>query len=344
MPVANDAARVRAVSEDGSVIVVQRSNDVLAASIESDGTEKMVLVDVGAVGRLMYSVALSADGSRLAFSAMRAACADSQERAETCPVGLYGVDLDAASAEPRPIDVPEGGVSYDPQFAEPDGSAVLFLTAIDDGSDACRNRVDACTFSLRRAPFAGGAAGTVVEDGTFGRLAPDGTLLFRRRDETDPDRSFPSRTLWRRRAGESPVQIRDDLSIWAQAPSPDSRWVAFRSNPEGEDETPIVRRHGWKTRGPAHERPVLGWSAGPLPPESAPVHRAPSAALGRRSRRAAGRGQRPLLALRLSPTTDAPENRRTRTLWRRRAGGMGSSSRSAKRSAIRLRPDRPSPT
>lgn len=84
--------QVRAVSRGGEVIVLEGKGSLAAVRGRGERAE-VVDIDVAKLGKLMYGVAVSADGARVAFSTMEKSCAGTPAEMASCPVRLYGVDL-----------------------------------------------------------------------------------------------------------------------------------------------------------------------------------------------------------------------------------------------------------
>jgi hypothetical protein len=210
----NTAARVRAlaISDDCRTFVFGHGDDTLL--IHQGRRAEVVRVP----GRHMYRTALSADGTRLAFSAMDQDCASGTAQA-TCPVRLFGIDL-ARSFQPRLLVDPGVRLAYDPFFEDAAGTSLLFMTDAEDHGDACRGHVNRCVYALHRVTFDATASQTgqlVQTDAVHGRRLADGTLVHRRRLN---DTWMSQQQL----VGGKPVGPR--LSMWDSHFDPGGRWFA----------------------------------------------------------------------------------------------------------------------
>lgn len=265
------ATNVLGVSDDGRVIALQVGAELLVASRAPSGAEVALrTMPIGTLGKRMYGAAVSADGSKLAFSVMDLSCSGDAAQMARCPVRLYGFDLAAAELEPRaltPTPVPGAtSVSYDPQLLGPHGDEVLYLTTVRDTSAACGEHVNQCRYALERRPFSGGDPTLLEDDAVLGRLALDGTLSFRRLD-----RSSGTQTWWRQSllvAGAPAARTLVDRALdnryhfW----SPDSQWIAGQRRLEDHVELDVFGRDGTLVQGPIGDalRPI-GWFATDLP-------------------------------------------------------------------------------
>jgi hypothetical protein len=269
LPLARSGGRIRAVNDDGASVVLQQlSGELIVQKLGGNSAKPIV---VKPPGRLMYAVDLSPDGSHLAFSTMKPDCSSFSKMA-TCPVGLYYVDLKSPPFAPRPIAVLPNTVNYDPQFIHEDGKQLLYMSSEGDKSEACRQHVNDCTYSLRRVDFTGKKSEIVERNAVFGRMVADGNLFFRRlKQSPNRPRSFSPTTLWRRAKGGKPVQIGDGLALWLHKPSPDGGWLAYqvkvKESPSGEMLLTIARSAGEvvdQVRS-GNDLRLVGWAANPLP-------------------------------------------------------------------------------
>ncbi|MFH2007961.1 MAG: hypothetical protein ABI333_15370 [bacterium] len=277
-----DAARiqrVRAISSDGGVIAVELVSGELAVVRVRAGGSSLTSVGARAFGRPMYGVALSPDGSKLAFAVMKTSCASGARLMATCPVSLYGVDLRAASPQPHAIVTGADAVHYDPQFVTPDGRELIYQTNAGDRSEPCRKHVNGCVYSIHRIGFRGGRSRVVARDGVLGRLAPDGTLVHRRRTLRGAARSWDHQTLVIAPPGKTPVvafagAVRNRVHFV----SPDGDLILVQTTRHGRPSLDLVGRDGKRLRPgiPGDQVRAMGWSVRALPPGPARV-RAPAA-------------------------------------------------------------------
>lgn len=263
------ATNVHGVSDDGRVIALDVGADLIVASQAQPGAAVEIrTVPVGPLGKRMYGVSLAADGSRLAFSVMDHACSGDARQMARCPVRLYGIDLTAADSAPRELAPAAGAttVSYDPQLLGPHGDEVLYLTTGRDGSPACGEHVNQCRYALERRPFAGGDATLVEDDAVLGRIAPDGTLSFRRLDRPNGTQSWWGQSLVVAAAPAARTLVDRALDNRYHFWSPDSQWIAGHRNLDDRIEVGAFRRDGTIIAGPVGPAlRVIGWFAAPLP-------------------------------------------------------------------------------
>ncbi|HUH03569.1 MAG TPA: hypothetical protein VML75_16345 [Kofleriaceae bacterium] len=265
------ATNVLGVSDDGRVIALEVGSALLVASQPEPGAEVALrTLPIGTLGKRVYGAALAADGSKLAFSAMDLSCSGDAGKMARCPVRLYGVDLTAAELLPRaltPASTPgTTAVSYDPQLLGPHGDHVLYLTTIRDTSPACSEHVNQCRYALERRPFIGGDPTLLEDDAVLGRMAPDGTLSFRRLDRPNGTQTWWGQSLLVAGTPASRTLVDRALDNRYHFWSPDSRWIAGQRRLEDHVELDAFGRDGALVQGPIGDtlRPI-GWFGADLP-------------------------------------------------------------------------------
>lgn len=245
---------VKAVSRDCSV----------AAFVDDDGEllvsrpEGPRAIGTSSLGKLVYGVALSPDGKRLAFSTMDASCSGETEKMARCPVSLWAIEV--AGGVPHLVAGGGKAVAYDPEFSD-DGATLTYMTTDGDSSEACHDHVNACSFAIKRSPFEGGTPELLFEDAVHGRRAPDGAMTFRRLGEpvAGAQRSFMRQELFVVRDGR-PVRRRGKIWHPLHFISPDSTRIVVAT--EGDDPGLAILVRDGAGDGPsvsAEARPV-GWA------------------------------------------------------------------------------------
>jgi hypothetical protein len=263
-----DALSVRAVDGDGEVVALERPGGRLAVVRLSGSPPPTTDLDPAAQGQLVYGVALSEDGARLAFSTMARECASAGgSRAAACAVSLHGVDLGSAQPVPRVLAGGPSVASYDPQLLGPAGDRLMFMTNEGDRSERCLQHFNQCAYALREVPWRGGPSRLVAADAALGLRAAEGTLVYRRLGETGS--RFDTATLVVVPPGRPAVTLLPgQVSNRRTFIDPGARFVLVETRrPPVPSPAPEVwsldGRSLWQ--GPAHpELRSLGWLRTPL--------------------------------------------------------------------------------
>jgi len=235
---------LRAVSGDGRTVVWQKGHHTLAVWQTRRGKSHTAEVDLRPLGELTYGVALSADGSRLAFSTFEKSC--SPRNRNGCAVHLYGVTLGGAKPAPQAIVKGPAVVSYNPQFTRVDGGELLYMSNEGDRTAACRDRVNHCRYELRTVSFRGGKSIVVVSRGTMPVRAANGTLTFRRRLPDATGRlDWNNSALWIQPRGKKARQVLSgDVALRYHHVSPRGRWILLHRRVHGRARLAVYAANG----------------------------------------------------------------------------------------------------